>query len=68
MHLGKRGNNSRYSKQIRLLKEGDIVGIDVGTELGGWYGDTAATFEVGNVAEDKELISCAKEVIMRSRP
>lgn len=48
----------------RLLKEGDIVGIDVGTELGGWYGDTAATFEVGNVAlEDKELISCAKEAL-----
>src|SRR5258708_26621412 len=36
----------------RALQEGDIVGIDVGTELHGWYGDAAMTFAVGAVSED----------------
>ncbi len=33
------------------LKEGDIVGIDIGVELNGYYGDGARTFCVGNVNE-----------------
>jgi methionyl aminopeptidase len=33
----------------RVLKEGDIVGIDVGATLDGFVGDTAATFPVGRV-------------------
>lgn len=45
-----------------LLKEGDIVGLDIGTELDGWYGDTAVTVPVGKVSkEDEELIACAKD-------
>ncbi|RLD15140.1 type I methionyl aminopeptidase [candidate division KSB1 bacterium] len=36
----------------RKLKEGDIVGIDVGVELDGFYGDGAYTFLVGNVRPD----------------
>jgi methionyl aminopeptidase len=48
----------------RTLKDGDIVGIDVGTELDGWYGDTAATFAVGDISdEDLMLIGCAKETL-----
>ncbi len=44
------------------LKEGDIVGLDIGTELDGWYGDTAVTVAVGKISkEDEELIACAKE-------
>jgi len=35
----------------RKLKEGDIVGIDIGTELNGYYGDGARTFCVGRVPE-----------------
>jgi len=47
-----------------LLKEGDIVGIDIGTELDGWYGDTAVTLPVLEVLnEDRELISCAKDTL-----
>jgi len=34
----------------RSLVEGDIVGIDVGVELNGWYGDAARTFAVGAVS------------------
>jgi methionyl aminopeptidase len=30
-----------------VLRDGDIVNIDVTTELGGWHGDTSATFCVG---------------------
>jgi methionyl aminopeptidase len=36
----------------RALQEGDIIGIDVGAELHGWYGDAARTFAVGAVSED----------------
>ena len=35
----------------RKLQDGDIVGIDIGVELSGYYGDGARTFYVGNVAE-----------------
>src|ERR1041385_7098856 len=36
----------------RALREGDIVGIDVGAELHGWYGDAARTFGVGAVSDE----------------
>src|SRR6266581_8123888 len=32
----------------RVLKEGDIVSIDCGVVLGGYYGDSAITVPVGN--------------------
>lgn len=35
----------------RVLREGDIVGIDVGATLEGFVGDTAATFPVGRISE-----------------
>lgn len=34
---------------LRRLKEGDIVSIDVGVRLKGYYGDAAATFAVGEI-------------------
>lgn len=34
----------------RELKEGDIISIDTGCKLGGWCGDAAVTFPVGEVA------------------
>lgn len=36
----------------RKLYDGDIVGIDIGVELEGYYGDGARTFLVGNVRPD----------------
>ena len=33
----------------RLLKDGEIVGIDVGVELKGYFGDAAFTFPVGRI-------------------
>ena len=47
-----------------FLREGDIVGIDIGTELDGWYGDTAVTLPVSKISdENQELIDCAKETL-----
>ncbi len=36
----------------RILREGEIVGIDVGVEKDGWYGDAARTFAVGDVSDE----------------
>jgi len=35
----------------RKLKDGEIVGIDIGVELAGFFGDAARTFRVGSVDE-----------------
>lgn len=34
-----------------VLAEGDIIGVDVGIELDGFYSDTARTYKVGSVSE-----------------
>ncbi len=36
----------------RILKDGDIVGIDFGVILDGWFGDSARTFPVGKVSPE----------------
>jgi len=38
------------------LEDGDIVSIDCGVLMNGFYGDSAFTFGVGNVAEDVQLL------------
>lgn len=46
------------------LKDGDILGLDIGTELDGWYGDSAITIGIGNISEeDKKLISCSEDTL-----
>jgi methionyl aminopeptidase len=46
----------------RILNNGDIVGIDIGVELDGFYGDSAYTFSVGKVnAETKKLLQVTEE-------
>jgi methionyl aminopeptidase len=35
----------------RILKEGDIVGLDLGAIVGGFYGDSAVTVPVGSIAD-----------------
>ncbi|WP_295699840.1 MULTISPECIES: type I methionyl aminopeptidase [Helicobacter] len=46
------------------LKQGDILGIDIGVEYNGWYGDAAITLGIGEIAQaDKELIKCAKDTL-----
>lgn len=36
----------------RILEEGDIVSIDVGVRLDGWYSDSARTFGVGEISPE----------------
>ncbi len=44
------------------LKEGDIVGFDVGTQKEGYFGDGAVSVGVGTISkEDEALIACAKD-------
>ena len=46
----------------RILREGDIVKIDVGAFYGGYHGDSARSFPVGNVSEEAlRLIATTKE-------
>lgn len=46
----------------RVLKEGDIVGVDVGVFYEGYCGDAARTYEVGSCSDEaKRLIKVAEE-------
>ena len=48
------------------LEEGQIVGIDCGAELNGFYGDHAKTFAVGNISEEKKkLMTTTEESLYR---
>ncbi|MBR5446972.1 MAG: type I methionyl aminopeptidase [Clostridia bacterium] len=42
--------------QKKILKEGDIVKIDVGAYIGGFHGDSARTFAVGKISEKAQLL------------
>ncbi len=49
-----------------ILKEGDIVKIDVGATFHGFVGDSANTFGVGKITKEaQELIDCTKESFYR---
>jgi len=44
-----------------VIKEGDVLGLDIGTKLDGYYGDAAITMAVGKISkEDEALIACSK--------
>ena len=46
------------------IKDGDILGLDIGTIVDGYYGDAAITMGVGEISEDnKKLIACSKDAL-----
>lgn len=48
------------------LKEGDVVSVDCGTVMKGFYGDSAYTFAVGEVdAQVARLLSVTKEALYK---
>ena len=48
----------------RLIEEGDIVSIDIGVKLEGYYTDAATTGAVGKVdAESKKLLNVTKRAL-----
>jgi methionyl aminopeptidase len=47
------------------LKSGDIVGVDIGTVLDGFYGDAAVTIPVGKIrAENAQLLKVTEEALL----
>ena len=51
----------------RLLKDGDIISIDVGASLNGYFGDSAVTLPVGQVSEDAAtLLRVTEEALYKA--
>ena len=50
-----------------VIKDGQIVSIDVGVVYNGWQGDAARTFMVGNVSEEKrKLVKVTEECFFKA--
>ena len=50
----------------RILKEGDVLSVDCGTLMKGFYGDSAYTFAVGEIApEVADLLRVTKEALYK---
>lgn len=48
----------------RELKEGDIVGVDIGVLLDGYYGDACYTYTVGQVSDEvQRLVDTTRECL-----
>ena len=51
----------------RVLKEGDIVSIDLGAKVNGYNGDNAATFAVGKISDEaKRLCDTTRESLYKA--
>jgi len=49
-----------------VLKDGDIVSVDCGVLMNGFYGDSAFTFSVGNISEEAEkLLAVTRESLYK---
>jgi methionyl aminopeptidase len=50
----------------RLLREGDIISIDIGAKYNGYHGDSAWTYPVGEISEEaKALLKVTEESLYR---
>lgn len=48
----------------RKLKEGDIIGVDMGAVIDGFFGDAATTIMIGEVADEvKRLVAVTEECL-----
>jgi len=48
----------------RVLEEGDIVGVDIGVQAGGFYSDAAQTLPVGEPSEEaRRLLEVTREAL-----
>ena len=51
----------------RVLRDGDIISIDVGASLGGYFGDSAVTLPVGQVSEEAAtLLRVTEEALYKA--
>ena len=49
LHFNKSCSVSRNTSE-KILRDGDIVNVDVTALKNGWHGDTSRTFEIGEVS------------------
>lgn len=50
-----------------IIKEGDIVKVDVGAYIDGYHGDNAATFGVGKISQEaRQLMDATKESLYKA--
>ncbi|MEK6599964.1 MAG: type I methionyl aminopeptidase [Deltaproteobacteria bacterium] len=49
----------------RVLKEGDILSVDVGIECGGYYGDAAVTIPVGRISDEADRLVRVAEASLK---
>ena len=50
----------------RVLKEGDIVGVDVGVVHSGYVGDAARTYPIGTIsAQAEKLLRVTRESLYK---
>jgi methionyl aminopeptidase len=51
----------------RVLREGDIISLDIGVRIGGFFGDSAVTVAVGQVPEETaQLLLVTREALDRA--
>jgi methionyl aminopeptidase len=51
----------------RVLNEGDIISVDVGASLGGYFGDSAITLPVGQISEEAAtLLRVTEEALYKA--
>lgn len=51
----------------RVLKDGDIVGLDFGAIIEGWYGDSAITVPIGTISpEAQRLVTVTRECLEKA--
>jgi methionyl aminopeptidase len=48
----------------RVLRDGDVIAVDIGAILDGWHGDSAWTYPVGEISDDaKRLLADTAEAL-----
>ena len=48
----------------RVLRDGDVISVDIGVRRNGWYGDAARTFPVGEIdAETQKLLATTERAL-----
>lgn len=51
----------------RILKEGDLINIDVSAELGGFWSDNGGSFVLGaDVKQHQKLVAASKEILHKA--
>lgn len=53
--------------QKRILKEGDLINVDVSAELNGFWSDNGASFVLGNdIHQHQKLVNASKEILTKA--